>query len=133
VYRPRFLGHRIEPYAAFAAGDQVPLVLYFVKPAAAWWVGSRGDDLEAHMARDLDSGQQLGQLEDRHENAREIAQPPPAANPWRVERADLRRVEGKAPIRGLRERGHFSRRDWLVYAVAVAITIAAAVTAAFVF
>ena len=31
-------------------------------------------------------------------------------------------------MRGLRDRGHFRRRDWLGYAIVVALTIAAAVT-----
>jgi hypothetical protein len=39
----------------------VPVVLYFVKPAIAGRrFGGRGDDLQAHMARDLDRGSRLG-------------------------------------------------------------------------
>jgi hypothetical protein len=34
-------------------------------------------------------------------------------------------------MRGLRERGHFSRRDWVVYSVAVTLTIAVAAALAF--
>jgi len=34
-------------------------------------------------------------------------------------------------MRGLRERGHFARRDWLVYAVVVALTLAVAAILAF--
>ena len=34
-------------------------------------------------------------------------------------------------MRGLRERGHFSRRDWAVYAVVVALTLTVAAALAF--
>ena len=81
------------------------------------------------MARDLGRDGRAGELEARHWDAPEIAQAPADANPWRVERADPR--HGGAPMQGLRERGHFSRRDWAVYAAIVALTLAVAAALAF--
>ena len=82
------------------------------------------------MAPHVDRDPRGGQLETRHENPGDAAQRRPDANPWRVERAELRHVKG--PMRGLRERGHFSRRDWLLYLVVlVTLTIAAAAAVAF--
>ena len=82
------------------------------------------------MARDLGRNGRAGELEVLHWNAPEIAQDRPDANPWRVERANLRHLRG-APMRGLRERGHFSGRDWAVYTVVVALTLAVAAAVAF--
>ncbi len=102
------------------------VVLDLVQPSLAGRrLGGGSDNLEADMARDLGRDGRAGELEVQHWDAREIAQGPPDANPWRVERADLRHLRG-APMRG-----HFSRRDWAVYIAVVALTLAVAAALAF--
>jgi hypothetical protein len=81
------------------------------------------------MAPHVDRDPRGGQLETRHGMPGTQPSAGPMADPWRVERLELRHVKG--PVRGVREREQFSRRDWVLYVMVVVLTVAAAAAVAF--